>query len=329
MSRLDRLVSAIAPVIVRYIALKRSLGRRAETAGHVLAQLDRFLGRAVDLTRETFAVWCSSLEPLAPSTRRQRMRTVYHLCLFRRRSEPTCFVPDPSQFPLHQPRPRPHIFSEEEIKQLLLAADDLTSNALSPLHPQVCRLAVVLLYTTGLRRAEIVRLRLSDYDADECVLLVRDTKFYKSRLIPLSVDAAGEIDRYLEQRLQPGFPLDADSPLLLNNHGGLTGYTGPGFGHMMRKLFRAAGIRTSAGRSPRVHDLRFTFAVHALLRWYRAGVDVQVRLPALSVYMGHASIVSTQYYLTFVDAIAEAASERFHKHCSAFLPTGSFAGGVP
>jgi integrase len=128
--------------------------------------------------------------------------------------------------------------------------------------------------------------------------------------------------------LQPGFPLDAGSPLLLNNHGGLTGYTGTGFGHMMRKLFRAAGVRTSAGRSPRVHDLRFTFAVHALLRWYRAGVDVQVRLPALSVYMGHVSIVSTQYYLTFVDAVAEAASERFHKHCSGFLPKGFFAGGV-
>ena len=159
MSRLDKLVSAIGPVIVRYIALKRSLGRRAGSAEPILAQVDRFLGQAVDLTRETFAAWCSSIEPLAASTRRQRMRTVYHLCLFRRRSEPTCFVPDPSQFPLSQPRPRPHIFSEEEITQLLIAADELKSHALSPLRPQICRLAVVLLYTTGLRRAEIVRLR--------------------------------------------------------------------------------------------------------------------------------------------------------------------------
>ena len=328
MSRLDKLMSAIGPVIVRYVVLKRALGRRAETAEHILAQVDRFLGHAVDLTRETFAAWCSSIEPLAASTRRQRMRTVYHLCLFRQRSEPTCFVPDSSQFPPRQPHPRPHIFSEDEITQLLLAADDLTSSPLSPLCPQVCRLAVVLLYTTGLRRAEIVGLRLSDYNADECVLLVRESKFYKSRLIPLSDDAAGELDRYLKQRCRLGFPCDADSPLLLHNHGGLTGYTGPGFGHLMRRLFRATGIRNSAGRSPRVHDLRFTFAVHALLRWYRADVDVQARLPALSTYMGHASIVSTQYYLTFVDAVAEAAGERFHKHCSRFLPTGSFEGGA-
>ena len=183
MNRLDKLMSAVGPVIVRYVDLKRALGGRAETMEHILAQVDRFLGHAVDLTRETFAAWCSSIKPLAASTRRQRMRTVYHLCLFRQRSEPTCFVPDPSQFPPRQPRPRPHIFSEDEITQLLLAADDLTSSPLSPLRPQVCRLAVVLLYTTGLRRGEIVGLRLSDYTADECVLLVRESKFYKSRLI--------------------------------------------------------------------------------------------------------------------------------------------------
>jgi integrase len=95
----------------------------------------------------------------------------------------------------------------------------------------------------------------------------------------------------------------------------------------MHRLFQAAEIRTATGRTPRTHDLRFTFAVHALLRWYRSDVDVQARLPALSAYMGHGSIVSTEYYLTFLDAIAEAASARFDRHCSAFLSTASIAGG--
>ena len=104
-------------------------------------------------------------------------------------------------------------------------------------------------------------------------------------------------------------------------------------GHFIRtlivtsKLIREAGIRTSKGRVPRVHDFRFTFAVQALLRWYRAGVDVQARLPALATYLGHASVVSTQYYLTFLKATAEAASERFHTHSAAWLSPDAGEGG--
>jgi len=322
-------VSSIGPVIERYVALKRALGRRFETQEYLLTQLDRFLvsSHAPDLSVESFAAWCSSIEHVTAGARRQRMRAVYHLCLFRRRSEPTCFVPNPSQFPPPQPRPRPHIFSEAEISRLLHATEALQPRAPSPLHRQVARLALVLLYTTGLRRREVVRLTLGDYDATGHLLLVRESKFHKSRLIPLSADAVIEIERYLQDRCRLGFPCDADSPLLLTRHGGLTAYSDEGFGGLMRKLFRRAGVRTAAGRPPRVHDLRFTFAVHALLRWYRAGVDVQTRLPALTVYMGHGSIVSTQYYLTFLDAVAEAASERFGQYCSRLLLLDSSAGG--
>lgn len=317
-------------MIARYVALKRALGRGFDTPCYLLGQLDRFLcaRRLRDLTPTTFAAWCSSLEHLAASGRRQRLRVVYHFCLYRRRSDPTCFVPDPSQFPRPHPRPRPHIFSTEHIARLLRVADALVPNAPSPLLRQVARLAIVLLYTTGLRRGELVRLTLGDYDSGERVLLVRETKFHKSRLVPLSTDAAHEIERYLQDRTRPGLPREAASALLLTRHGGLTPYSDGGLGQLMRRLFRAAEIRTATGRTPRTHDLRFTFAAHALLRWYRADVDVQARLPALSAYMGHGSIVSTEYYLTFLDAIAEAASDRFDRHCSRFLPTtASIAGG--
>jgi integrase len=246
-------------VITRYLRIKRALGQRADTAQHILTRLDRFIvsNQAADLTSETFATWASSIEHLATSTRRQQMRTVYRLCLFRRRDEPACFLPDPSQFPPLQPRPRPHIFSEDEITRILIATDALKPNAPSPLHRQVARLAIVLLYTTGLRRGELVRLKLGDYDSLTRVLLVQETKFYKSRLIPLSTDAIAEIDRYLYDRLRPSFPCSDDSSLLLHRHGALTGYTGMGLGDLLRKLFRAAGIRNCYGRSPRVHDLRY------------------------------------------------------------------------
>jgi integrase len=321
--------SVLGPIITRYLALKRALGQRADSPQYILSRLDRFLAShdAKDLDQETFTAWCLSVAHLAANTRRQWMRVIYHLCLFRRRYEPSCFVPEPSQFPPRQPRPLPYIFSEGEITRLVLATDTLKPNPPSPLHPLVARLAIVLLYTTGLRRGELARLTLNDYDTAEHVLLIRETKFYKSRLVPLSADAVIEIDRYLDQRLSPGFPRGADAPLLLHHHGTLMGYTGTGLGTLVHKVIRNAGIRTPAGRAPRVHDLRFTFAIHALLRWYRAGVDVQARLPALSTYMGHCSLVSTQHYLVFFDAIAQAASERFNAHCAEFLPALSLEGG--
>lgn len=320
--------SQLASVIERYVAVKKALGRRFEAPHYYLANLDRFLAAQhwPELDAETFALWCSSLNHLSATGRRQRMRTVYHFCLFRRRSERDCFVPDPSQFPPPQPRPRPYIFTESEITSLLVATKSLPSNGPSPLHRQVARIAVVLLFTTGLRRGELVRLTLGDYDISEQALLIRQTKFHKSRLIPLSNDAASEMDRYLRDRRRPDFPCAGDAPLLLNRHSGLTGYTGAGLGRLMRKVFSQSGVRTVTGQTPRVHDLRFTFAVHALLRWYQSGVDVQARLPALTTYMGHGSIASTQYYLTFVDALAQAASDKFDRHCARFLSFDSIGG---
>jgi integrase/recombinase XerD len=322
--------TTLAPVIARYVAVKRALDRHFDAPAYHLTKLDRFLAsrNATDLSAETLAAWSSTLSELSSSGRRQRMRIVYHFCLFRRRSEPGCFVPDPSQFPPPQPRSSLHIYTEDEITALLQAAEVLRPHAPSPLHRQVARLAVVLLYTTGLRRGELVRLTLGDYDATEQFLFIRETKFHKSRLVPLSSDAAHEMDVYLQDRRQPGFPCGADTPLLLNRHGGRLGYTGAGLGSLLRKLIREADIRTAKGRRPRVHDLRFTFAVNALLRWYRTGIDVQARLPALSIYMGHSSVVSTQYYLTFVDDLAHAACERFDQHCSRFLQPHSSSGEV-
>jgi len=319
-------VSAIGPAMERYVALKRALGRRYDAERHILALLDRFLAAlpVSDLTAATFTAWCTSIEHLTALGRRASMRTVLLFCQYRRRSEPSCFVPDPSQFPPPQPRRRPHIFSEDEITGLLRAAGALRASARSPLYRQVARLAIVLLYTSGLRRGELVRLTLGDCHPVEHVLSVRDSKFHKSRLVPLSQDAAAEIERYLADRLRRGFPRGPDTPLLLHRHRStLTAYSGDGLCELVRDLFNAAGIRTATGRLPRVHDLRFTFAVHALSRLYRTGADVQTKLPALSIYMGHVSVASTQYYLTCLDDVAQQASERFERHCARFLVDAS------
>jgi integrase len=180
--------------------------------------------------------------------------------------------------------------------------------------------AVALLYTCGLRRGELVRLVLSDYDPRERTLLVRASKFHKSRLVALSADACRELDQYLVARGELG---DApDGPLLVRSGHGIRARSGGGFGRSMRSLFRAAGVRTAAGALPRVHDLRHTHAVHALLRWYRAGADVNAKLPMLATSMGHASVVSTAYYLQLLDPVLQTANDRFADHVARFLPKG-------
>ena len=116
-----------------------------------------------DLNAAAFQVWCHTQENLASGVRRVRMRQVYNLCLYRRRTEPKCFVPDLSAFPeYHQPL-QPYIFSEDEIARLLRAASGLNRVPSSPLRPEMIRLAIMLLFTTGIRRGELLRLILSDY----------------------------------------------------------------------------------------------------------------------------------------------------------------------
>lgn len=309
--------SPLGAAIASYLALKKALGRGFANETKVLTGLDRFLvsqrsGQA-RLAAESFAAWTLTLDHLTPTVRRSRMRIVRNLCLYVRRSDPHCFVPDQSGFPAPHAPQRPHIFSQEQVARVLRAAAALRPESTSPLRAEVFRLALVLLYTAGLRRGEVVRLILSDYDPVEGTLLVRASKFHKSRLVALSADAVREMGLYLEARRR--LPHDAESPLLANRHGGLRHYSGEGLASGLRQLFERADVRTARGRLPRVHDLRHTYAVHGLLRWYSAGVDVQAKLPALAVAMGHVSVVSTAYYLTFLEPVAQAASERFAKHC--------------
>jgi integrase len=315
--------SPLGPQIAAYLTLKKALGRRFATETDVLVHLDRFLfkGRLSVLNSGAFFEWTTTLSHLTPTVRRNRMRIVRNFCLYLRRSDHDHFLPDPSSFPdPHEPR-SPYIFSRKQIARLLDVASNLSSSSTSLLRSAVFRMAMVLFYTLGLRRGEVVRLAISDYNSTEKTLLVRESKFHKSRLLALSPSAVREMERYLCQRRR--LPHGPDAPLLVSNHRGLKAYNGGSFGFAMRSLFRMADVRTLDGRLPRVHDLRHTFAVHALLRWYRAGVDVQTKLPALATAMGHVSIASTAYYLRLLEPVMRAASGRFARHCrSMFAPSG-------
>jgi integrase len=209
----------------------------------------------------------------------------------------------------------PYIFSETDNARVLSATRFLRPRRNSPLRPQAIRIGILLLYSTGMRRGELLRLKLSDFNSGEGTLLIRDTKFHKSRIIPLSPSVAGELGAYLALRRENHAPQALASALLWNGYGGSEGrgYSGSAFYSNWVGICAALRIFTGEGDTPRIHDLRHSFAVNVLVRWYRSGEDIGAKLPMLSTYMGHVSIASTHYYLSFVEELRSEAGARFEE----------------
>lgn len=301
--------------IAAWLAHQRALGRGYTSEEWTLRLLQRFVTRvrSVDLDQAGFDLWCDSFRDLAATTRRRRQSIVRKFCLYRQRTEPDCFVPDPLYFARPSPYRTPVIIEPGQVACVLAAADNLRPTPNSPLLPATARLAIVILYTAGLRRGELVRLTLDDVEPRVGLLRIRASKFHKSRLVPLSPSARDELRIYLRKRLASPFDRRPHTPLLCNNAGDRLQYTGAGIREAIKRLFVVAKVVDSEGRRPRVQDLRHSFAVQALIRWYQAGADVQSNLPKLAIYMGHVSIVSTAHYLHFVPNLRALASNRFEE----------------
>lgn len=310
--------------IANYLERQRALGRAYRSEEDILRSLRESIcaagERDVDLA--SFERWCASHASLTGNVRRNRQRVVRNWCLYRQRSEPSCFVPDANRFPKPHPHKAPVIVAPEAIGRMLAAAQRVKPTPDSTLRPHVLRLATILLYSAGLRRGELLRLQLGDVNAHDAVLRVRESKFHKSRWIPLSADAGIELRAYLRRRQQRWGVAAPAQPLLCHGTRHCRGYTGTGLSTGLQELIETANVRGWDGRRPRVHDFRHSFAVQCLLRWYRQGEDVQSNLPKLAMYMGHVSIESTAYYLRWVPELAQAASDRFEATFGGLLCCG-------
>jgi integrase/recombinase XerD len=319
----------LAAAVAKFVAHKRTFGRGYQHQEYILVALAKFVARsgADDLSASLFDRWSAEHRHLCPNTLYGRQLLIRNLCMFRRRDEPGCFVPDPAGFARPRSYTAPFIITPTQIRTMLHVASLLRPSQHNPIRAATMRIAVVLLYTAGLRRGELVRLQLGDVDAQNGVLHIRESKFHRSRWVPLSQDARRELRRYLRGRLVDPYSRHPSAPLLLNSsrsygHKGWHGYCGAGFGSSVSSLFREANVRDLQGRRPRVHDLRHSFAVESLLTCYRQGGDVQTYLPKLALYMGHVSIASTAYYLHFIPEIAALASERFGRQFSHLIDPG-------
>ncbi|GLC97954.1 hypothetical protein Tamer19_73630 [Cupriavidus sp. TA19] len=205
---------------------------------------------------------------------------------------------------------RPYIYTPDEVAQLLKVASVFPSPR-APLRPIALYTMIVLAYCAGLRLGEIVRLKVQDIDVEAATISVRDTKFYKARLLPVTMTVMRALGAYLQARLAAGAPADSASALFWNAQTSRA-YSQIRISKLLVQVIRDAGLKPLPGYvGPRVHDLRHAMAVNRMIAWYRNGINPQVQLPYLASYLGHVSIQSTLVYLTSTQELLQQASERF------------------
>jgi len=339
--QLPRVVTARLPAIRRndfrgpfasalehYVGMRRALGRGWGGEERCLRQWDDFLVRDREpFARAAFERWNGELGGLCATVRRNRLRIVRNFLLFYRRDHPRTWVPDLSLLPKKGSYRPAHVVLPVDIARILATAERLPVLNCSPLRPQIMRIAFLLLYCCGLRLGELLRLRVRHYDARERLLRIDETKFHKSRLVPLHVSVARELDRFLAQWPSVNRGLEPDQPLVWSGRTGHSGnaITATAVRHCWLRLCGSAGIFDHRGRPPHVHDLRHSMAVGALHRCYQRGRDPNALLPKLATYLGHVSPISTHHYLQLTPELRRVATQRFHAACGQLFRTGGAA----
>jgi integrase/recombinase XerD len=299
----------------RYLALRRALGFQLRTEERLLRDFVVFIeARGADgpVQAQTAIAWvCSTGDRCGASGQSQRLSMVRGFLVFLRAGAPETEVPG-SGVLQHLVRPTPHIYSEAEVEALMAAARQLEPRG--SLRPDTTVTLIGLLLSTGLRTGEALRLQETDVelDKDPPRLVVRLTKFRKSRLVPLHQSAAGALRAYTEVRRRLGYARRCNAFFISERRGPLGRRA---LAATFLSLARQISLRGPAGeKGPSLHSFRHTFAVRRLLAWYREGADIRARLPELSVYLGHVLPQATYWYLTATPELLRLASDRFEAH---------------
>ncbi len=298
-------------LVEAYIINKRSLGMRFVSDAAVLRSFCRATGDiAVEEVRpEPTLAFIAGTGPL---TTRWRLK----FCILRgfyRYALDRGFVslsPLPTRVPKLPPPLTPYIYSTDELERLVTATDTLQTPQ-SPLRALTMRSLLLLLYGTGMRIGEVLSLTLQDVDLAERLLTVHNTKFFKTRWVPIGPRLTMVLSDYLSRRRQLPLPADEASAFFANRTGFPLEYRVVNV--LFCRLREVAEIRreSAARYPPRIHDIRHTAAVHRVVAWYRAGADVQRPLPQLATYLGHVDIRSTQRDLNMTPELLKGASLRF------------------
>jgi integrase len=284
----------LARVVHDYVTLKQSMGSRFRTEATLLKAFCKALGDVAITDVEPQQVE-SYLAGAGPVTRHWH-RKYEALSGFYRFALGRGYVmhsPLPTTVP-KRPQPfRPYIFPEEELRRLFKAAGEFETPR-TKLQGATLRTLLLLLYGAGLRISEALALTLDDVDLAASLLTIRESKFYKTRRVPIGPRLTVALTAYADDRRRQGHSSDPASPFFVTRTG--TAVTRGMAERAFVRLRDIAGISRADGAryQPRLHDLRHAMAVHRLVAWYREGADVQRLLPQLSTYLGHDDVAATQ-----------------------------------
>jgi site-specific recombinase XerD len=305
--------SLIAGPIDAYLQYKRALGCKYQTEAAALHLLDGYVAeqRIVALDQ----IDPRLIEAFFASRPRERARSYNHLVGVTRRFFDWASLHEVvERNPVNACTRRvtgqriPYLFSLDDAKRLLEVARSMRTRPKAPHRALVYEMVFALLYGLGLRVGEVTRLLVGDVDFERAALSVRDTKFYKSRLVPFGPRMGERLARYVDQRF--GAHADPEAPLFsFTKRGAVHECT---ISQTFHSLLPRLELNVPAGVcAPRLHDLRHAFAIGTLLRWYRSGIDPNARLIHLATFLGHADPASTAVYLTVTEELLREADRRF------------------
>jgi integrase/recombinase XerD len=296
----------------QYLQLRRNLGYQLRETGRLLRNFLAFAEREgiSHVTTDLALRWAQQPSGVQPATWASRLQVVRRFAIWQSATDRRTEVPPAGLLPGHYLRKRPYIYSDAEIRDLVRTAGQLSSPA--GLKGRTYSTIFGLLSVTGMRVSEVLTLDREDVDLDEGILWIRRTKFGKSRLVAVDdstrqvlADYARERDRVVRRPAAAAFFVSEGGDRV----------TGWAARYNFAKVSREVGLRAPAGgrrhgRGPGLHDMRHRFAVCTLLRWYRAGIDVEREIPKLATYLGHVHVNETYWYLEAVPELLALSARR-------------------
>ncbi|HEY4181155.1 MAG TPA: tyrosine-type recombinase/integrase [Kofleriaceae bacterium] len=292
-----------------YLRVRRTAGFKLKQAGEMLPAFVDYLDkrRMTYVTTVAAIAWATQPRDVHPNWWRQRLVVVRGFARYLQTIDRRTEMPSLDHLPASEGiRSTPYVYSAQDITALLSATDTLRT----PLRVATYRTLLGLLAVTGMRVGEAIALDERDFDRRREVLVIRKSKFDKSREVPLHASTVRALERYLRDRNRLA-PRRRAPSLFVSLAGSRLFYQN--VHETFLKLVYAAGLGDRRPRRPHIHDLRHSFAIRTVLDWYRDDVDVEARLPLLSTYLGHIGPSSTYWYLTAVPELLEAATVRLER----------------
>jgi len=304
-------MKTIREAVTDYLMMRRGLGFKLERVQGRLLSFVSFMERrrASHITTTLALQWAMRPANAQPANWADRLSKVRVFARHWSATDPRTEIPPLGLLPYHPQRAKPYLYTREEIERLMRAAKDLPPTDGLRAWTYYCLFG--LLAVTGLRISEAIALAREDVDLQAGLLTIRGAKFDKTRLVPLHRSTCDMLARYAHRR-DALLGAQCARTLLVSDRGRALEVS------TVRRTFyelsRQTGLRgPDQHHGPRLHDFRHRFAVETLVRWYRAGVDVERRLPMLSTYLGHAHVTDTYWYLSACPELMGLATRRLEQ----------------